>query len=107
MTASRDPDRLIQHFLREGAEQLPDQVFDAVRSEIEQQRQRAVIGPWRMPTMNKLVPIGLGAAAVVVALFVGTRLLGAPATGGVGGVPSVGMAWMTISSVQSMTSSAA
>lgn len=89
MTASRDPDRLIQHFLAEGAEQLHDQVYDAVRAEIEQQRQRAVIGPWRMPTMNKLVPIGLGAAAVVVALFVGTRLLGPPAPGGVGGVPSV------------------
>lgn len=89
MTASRDPDRLIQHFLAEGAEQLHDQVYDAVRSEIEHQPQRAVIGPWRMPTMNKLVPIGLGAAAVFVALVVGPRLLGPPAPGGVGGIPSV------------------
>jgi hypothetical protein len=89
MTASRDPDHLIQQFLLEGAEQLPDQVYDAVRSEIEQQRQRVVIGPWRMPNMNKLVPIGLVAAAAVVALVVGTRLLGPPASSGVGGVPSV------------------
>ncbi len=88
MNAHRDPDRLIQHFLREGADQLPDQVYDAVRSEIDQQRQRAVVGPWRMPTMNKFLPFGLVAAAAVVALVVGTRLLGPPAPGEVGGVPS-------------------
>ena len=88
MTASRDPDRLIHHFLQEGAEQLPDQVFDAVRSEIDLKQQRAVIGPWRMPIMNKLVPIGLVAAAAVVALVIGTRMVGSPAPGGVGGVPS-------------------
>lgn len=106
MTASRDPDRLIQQFLLEGAERLPDQVFDAVRSEIEQQRQRAVIGPWRMPIVNKLVPIGLVAAAAVVALVVGTRLLGAPAPGGVGGAPSVAPSATAASSVASPSSSA-
>ena len=41
MTASRDPDRLIHDFLFEGEEQLQDQVYDAVRAEIEQKRQRA------------------------------------------------------------------
>ena len=60
MTASRDPDRLIHDFLLEGEEQLQDQVYDAVRAEIEQKRQRAVIGPWRIPTMNKFLAIGLG-----------------------------------------------
>ena len=72
MTASRDPDRLIHDFLFEGEEQLQDQVYDAVRAEIEQKRQRAGFGLWRTPTMNKFVAIGLGAAAVVVALFVGS-----------------------------------
>lgn len=38
--------------------------------------------------MNKFVPIGLGAAAVVVAVVVGTQLLGPPASGGVGAAPS-------------------
>jgi len=38
--------------------------------------------------MNKLVPLGLGAAAVVVALVIGTQVLGPPAPGDVGGVPS-------------------
>ena len=89
MNARRDPDRLVHAFLMEGQTELADQVYDAVRAAIEQKRQRAVIGPWRMPTMNKFVPIGLGAAAVVVALVVGTQLLAAPAPGGVGTAPSV------------------
>jgi hypothetical protein len=87
MTASRDPDRLIHAFMREGEDELQDQVYDAVRAEIEQKRQRVVIGPWRLPDLNKIVAIGLGAAAVVVALFVGAQLLGSP-SGGLGGAPS-------------------
>ena len=88
MNAQRDPDRLINAFLMEGQTELPDQVYDAVRATIEHERQRVVIGPWRMPTMNKLVPIALGAAAVVVALVVGTQLLGPPAPDGVGAPPA-------------------
>lgn len=90
MTASRDPDRLIHAFLLEGAEQLQDQVYDGVRAEIEHRRQRIVIGPWTMPTLNKLVPVGLGAAALVVVLVVGSLLLGPP-TSSVGG-PGIGPA---------------
>ena len=88
MTASRDPDRLIRTFLFEGGEQLPDQVYDAVRAQIETRPQRVFIGPWRMPAMNKFVPIGLGAAAVVVAMVIGTQFLGPAAPGGTGGAPS-------------------
>jgi hypothetical protein len=88
MNARRDPDRPIHAFLMEGQTELADQVYDAVRASIEQKRQRVVIGPWRMPTMNKLVPIGLGAAAVVVVLVVGSQLLDPRASGGVGGAPS-------------------
>jgi hypothetical protein len=87
MTAQRDPDSLIDAFLREGQTELADQVYDAVRASIEQQRQRVVIGPWRMPTMNKFVPIGIASAAVVVALVAGTQLL--PGRGGAAAIPSV------------------
>jgi len=86
MNAQREPDRLINAFLMEGQTELADQVYDAVRADIEHRRQRVVIGPWRMPDMNKLAPIGLGAAAVVVALVVGTQLL--PLGGGLGSAPS-------------------
>jgi hypothetical protein len=89
MTASRDPDRLIHAFLMDGQTELADQVYDAVRANVEQKRQRVVIGPWRMPIMNKLAPVGLGAAAVVIAFLVGARLLGPPASNGVGGLQSV------------------
>ena len=88
MTTSRDPDRLIHAFVREGAEQLDDQIYDAVRAEIDQKRQRVVIGPWRVPDMSKLVPIGLGAAALIAVLVIGSQFLGPAATDGVGAAPS-------------------
>ena len=84
MNARRDPNRLIHDFLMEGETELADQVFDAVRDRIEQTRQRAVIGSWRMPDMNKIVTVGLAAAAVVVAIVIGAQLLGSPG-GGLGG----------------------
>jgi hypothetical protein len=87
MNARRDPDRLIHAFLMEGQTELADQVYDAVRATIEDTDQRVVIGPWRLPTMNRFVPIGLGAAVVVVTLVIGAQLLGPSAPGGVGGAP--------------------
>jgi hypothetical protein len=88
MTAPHDLDRQLQAFLTGGPTELPDASFDAVRDRLEATRQRVVIGPWRFPDMNKLVPLGLGAAAVVVALVLGTQFLGRPAPGGAGGAPS-------------------
>ena len=87
MTTSRDPDRLIHAFVREGADQLDDQIYDAVRAEIDQKRQRVVIGPWRVPTMSKLLTIGLGAAAVIAVLFLGSQFVGSPSSN-VGGPAS-------------------
>jgi hypothetical protein len=83
MTPRRDPDRLIHAFLMEGQTELPDPVYDAVRDHIEQTRQRAVIGSWRTPDMNRYLKIGLAAAAVVVIAVVAFNLLpGSPAPGG-------------------------
>ena len=59
MNARRDPDRLIHTFVLEGEEELQDQVYDAVRARIERKRQRAFIGPWRTPIMNRIVGFGL------------------------------------------------
>lgn len=87
MTASRDPDRMIDAFLQEGAEQLGDQVYNVVRAEIERKRQRVVIGLWRTPTMNRFVTYGLAAAAVVAIVVIGSQLLRSP-NGGLGSQPT-------------------
>jgi hypothetical protein len=64
MNARRNPEVLIDAFLAEGVSDLPDRVFDAVRSDIHRTRQRVVIGPWREPHM--LTPIRLSIAAAIV-----------------------------------------
>ena len=87
MTEHRDLDRQLNAFLLDGPTSLPDSSFDAVRDRTEQTRQRVVLGPWRVPTLNKLIPIGLGAAALVVALLLGSRFIGSPSSN-VGGPAS-------------------
>lgn len=88
MTTPRNPDRLIRTYLREeqalGQPEVPEHVYGAIRDGIEQTRQRAVIGSMGVPDMNKFLAIGLGAAAVVVALLIGSNLIGStsPAPGG-------------------------
>jgi hypothetical protein len=87
MTARHDLDRRLNDFLRDGPTELPYQSFDAVRDRTDQTGQRVVLGPWRLPEMNKIVTIGLGAAAVVVAVFVGAQFFGSP-NGSLGSDPS-------------------
>jgi hypothetical protein len=79
MSTSRDPDLLIEAFLDEGIDALPDRSFDVVRASIERTRQRVVLGPWREHQMNKYVAIGIAAAAVVLIAVVAFQLL--PRTG--------------------------
>jgi hypothetical protein len=89
MTARDDLDRQLDALLRDGPTALPEPSFYAVRDRTEYVRQRVVIGPWRtLDIMNKFVSLGLGAAAVVVALVIGTQVLGQPAPGGVGSAAS-------------------
>jgi hypothetical protein len=88
MTAHPDLDRQLNDFLRDGPTELPFESFDAVRDRTEQTRQRVVIGPWRLPEMNKTLTYGLGAAAVVVLLVLGYQYLGPPANAGGPGGPT-------------------
>jgi len=81
MTAHHDLDRELNAFLREGPTELPNESFDTVRDRTEQTGQRVVIGPWRLPEMNKMLAAGLGAAAVVVVLLVGAQLFNLPSGG--------------------------
>ena len=80
MTAHHDLDQQLAAFLRDGPTQLPDASFDAVRDRTDRTRQRVIFGPWRVPTVSKLVPIGLGAAAVIAVLFLGSRFIGSPSS---------------------------
>jgi hypothetical protein len=89
MTAHHDLDRQLTDFLRSGPDELPYESFDAVRDRTELTSQRVVIGPWRLPEMNKIVTFGLGAAAVVViGILLGGQLLGSPADTGNSGGPT-------------------
>ena len=64
----------------------PDTVLDRVMEQVDTRPQRRARWPeWRIPFMNKFVTIGLGAAAVVVLLFVGAQLFGSPTNVGGGG----------------------
>jgi len=98
MTARHDLDRMLDAFLSDGPVELPDPSFDSVRDRMETTRQRVVIGPWRVPDMNKFLALGAGIAAVVVVLAVGSRLLPAPAdpTAGTGSSPAPAAASATI-----------
>jgi hypothetical protein len=66
MTASRDPDRLVEAFLEEGPTVLPDWVLDAVRDDIHDQPQQALWGPWRHLTMRNY--FAAAGVALVIAL---------------------------------------
>jgi hypothetical protein len=89
MRTPRDPDRLIAAYLEEDVAGLPDRVLDAVRSNIEHTKQRVVIGPWRIPRMNRYAKLAIAAAAVVVIAIVGYKMLpGAGTFAGPGASPS-------------------
>jgi hypothetical protein len=82
MSAPRDLDRLLRSFLSEGPMELPDPSYDEVRDRMEHTRQRAFIGSWRTPDMNRYLKMGLAAAAAVVIAVVGFNLLpGSPTPG--------------------------
>ncbi len=86
MTTSRNPDQLIQAFLADGPDELPDRAFDAVRGDIHRTRQRVVIGPWREPHMSTLGKLAIAAALVVAIGFAWINF--GPRQPGFGGDPT-------------------
>jgi len=74
MTASRDPERLIRAFLDEGPIELPERAYHAVRSTIDQTRQRAVVGPWRDTRMFNRARYALAGLATLAVFVVGVGL---------------------------------
>ena len=89
-TSDRNVDRVIRSWLHEDRHEDISRVAGAVLDLLDTTPQRR--SPWwparRIPFMNKLVSLGLGAAAVVAVLVIGAQVLGPPAPSGVGGAPS-------------------
>jgi hypothetical protein len=78
-----DATRIVRLWLEEGVTALPDHVLDTVLDQLPATSQRRP--SWlarRSPTMNKFVTIGLAAAAVVVAAFLGYQFLFGTNVGG-------------------------
>ena len=78
--SDRDVSRAIRSWLHEDRHEDASRVAGAVLDQVEATpRRRATWWPARRtPVMNKFVTIGLGAAAVAVAVFVGAQLFGSP-----------------------------
>ena len=88
--SDRDVRRAIRSWLHEDRHEDASRIAGAVLDHVEATpRRRSTWWPARRtPIMSKFVTIGLGAAAVVVLLFVGAQLLGSPGTRGTGGQPT-------------------
>ena len=91
-TSDRDVNRAIRSWLHEDRHEDASRVAGAVLDQVDTIPQRRATW-WparRTPIMNRIVTIGLGAAAVVAVVVIGTQLFGSPGggTGGPGDQPS-------------------
>lgn len=75
MSSTRDPKDLINAYLQDGLDELPERSFDAVRSAIDQTRQWVVIGPWKEPQIMTATRFAVIAAAIAVMAVVAIRFL--------------------------------
>jgi hypothetical protein len=84
-TSDQDVSRAIRSWLHEDRHEDASRVAGAVLDQVEATpRRRALWWPVRRtPSMNKILGFGLAAAAVVVLVLVGSRVIGIP--GGLGG----------------------
>jgi hypothetical protein len=83
-----DIEHLLDHWLGDGIDVLPDRSVDAVLRTLEHTSQRSAWRvPWRTPTMNGNSRLGLLAGAAVIVVFVvgGFFYLGGPGGPSVGG----------------------
>ena len=69
MSTNVDLDRALRDYLADGPVRLPEGAYAAVSQRLPRTRQRAVIGPWREPSMLRIFAV-LAAALLVVALAV-------------------------------------
>ncbi|HEX6138908.1 MAG TPA: hypothetical protein VF013_00405 [Candidatus Limnocylindria bacterium] len=84
MSNERDTTRIVRSWLEEGADRIPDRVLDVVEARLHATPQRRA--GWlarRFSIMNRTtVRYGLGAAAIIFVLVLGSRFLPTSNTGG-------------------------
>ena len=72
MSTEQDSTRIVQSWLEAGSTAIPDRVLDAVLAELPSRPQRrSRWSPWRSLQMKPLIPVAVGAAAIVLAIVVG------------------------------------
>ena len=98
MSTDRDVTRIVRSWLHEDAHEDADRILNLVLDEIDTTPQRRSTGSaWRRPIMNTYLKVGLAAAVVVLAGFIGIQLLGGSNVGPPGPSPSASSAEPTAS----------
>jgi hypothetical protein len=86
MTTRSEVELLLDRYLGDGPERVPDRVIDAALDTIDDTKQRrAFRAPWRVQEMPTFFKLALAGAAVLVVLAVGLTYLNPKPTGSVGG----------------------
>src|SRR3972149_4329455 len=89
MTKQRNIERLLDHWLADGPNEVNDRVIDVVADRIGRQHQQSAWRvSWRDSHMNSYVKPLLAVAAVVVIAVAGIAILGRPSGSDVGGAVS-------------------
>jgi hypothetical protein len=87
MTAERDVERVLEHWLVDGIDEMPDRVYLAILDRVERQpQQRAWRVSWRDSTVNAYIKPILAMAAVIVIVVAGIGIVGGPSRSGIVGV---------------------
>lgn len=82
MTADRDIERVLEHWLVDGVDRMPDRVYLSILDRVERQpQQRAWRVSWRDPHVNAYLKPLAAIAAVVVIAVIGYNLLPGGSTG--------------------------
>lgn len=89
MTGQTEVELILDRYLADGAERVPDRVIDAALDQIDSTAQRRVLRlPWSLPALPAFVKPALAGAAVVAAIALGWTLLERGPRGTVGTTPS-------------------
>lgn len=87
MSTEREATRVVRSWLEKGVTALPDRVLDSVLDQLPATPQRRSWWPARrFAHMNKVVPIAVAAAAVMLVAILGSNML--PGQGGFGARPT-------------------